>query len=66
VDAALQKLYRQAHASKDLAKGAKVVLVFPNVVNGGGNGEELPLRFVYAIILGTMMMSLYVPSRKFT
>ena len=35
VDVALQKLYRQVPAAKDLAKVAKGVLVFPDVVKAG-------------------------------
>lgn len=35
VDAAIQKLYRQVPAAKDLAKVAKGILVFPDVVKAG-------------------------------
>jgi lipid-binding SYLF domain-containing protein len=35
VDVAVQKLYRQAPAAKDLAKVAKGILVFPDVVKAG-------------------------------
>jgi lipid-binding SYLF domain-containing protein len=35
VDAAVEKLYRQAPVAKDLAKVAKGILVFPDVVKAG-------------------------------
>ena len=35
VEIALQKLYRQAPAAKELSKVAKGVLVFPNVIMAG-------------------------------
>jgi lipid-binding SYLF domain-containing protein len=35
VDSALQKLYREAPAAAELAKTAKGVLVFPNVIKAG-------------------------------
>ncbi|MGD9974862.1 MAG: hypothetical protein AB7S77_17520 [Desulfatirhabdiaceae bacterium] len=35
VDAALQKLYAQTPAAKDLSKVAKGILVFPSIIKGG-------------------------------
>ncbi len=48
VNAALQKLYTQTPAAKDLSKVAKGILVFPSIIKGGlivgGQYGEGPLR----------------------